>query len=381
MKETRLGAFELFALITSFLLSNTLTVSGSASTKEKYGYITIFFAFLMFLLLIKIYCFIFENSDSGDFYGVLKNNFSKRIYGVILFFVFLFSLFSAVMSSLNLMFFVTVSSGGKINLAFMGILLCVCLFSIMTKSKRVLAKYCGLTIFGIFFLFSVMLLFGFQKGNFVNIADSFSLDAFSIAKSTFLNFLSPFSDIFFIYLFLHKLCGFKKIAKYAKASGLCAAVILSGVYLVNLVVLGKNLMSDIYYPTLFSFGIINPVNKISRSEIIYYSSHLFFDIIYVAVSLFVCRDSFFRLFFEKEEIKNEEVKNKKSKRKEYVFSISCVSFILLYILISSFSGKFYNIYEKVSLLRVPLNIGLILVLFVKILIRKIHSKFISEKLM
>lgn len=363
----------LFALLTSFFMSNTITVSGSLPTKEKYGFISVFFSFFAFVLLLKIYDFIFKKSNAKDFYQLLEKSFSKKFYNIILFLIFVYSLSATVMSSLNVMFFITVSSRGKINLIFAGIILCLCLFSIITKDKKVLSRYCSLSIFGIFFLFFVMIVFGLPKGDFTNLSLSFSHFVPEFAKSFFQNFLSPFSDIFFMYLFLYNLCDSKKISKYAKISGLSAAVILSGVYVVNLCVLGKELMSEIYYPTLFSFGIINPVNKISRSEIIYYSSHLFFDIIYIAVMLFVCKDCFFKLFFKKE--------NKKSKTKEYVFCVSAVSFILLYISISNFSGNFYNVYEKFSLIRIPANIGLILILFFKYCHKKNQSKFISEKLM
>ncbi len=361
MNEKKLTKKQLTAFITSFLLSNTLTVSGNAKTQEKYGYITIFLSYVVFLFLIKIYDRIFEKSGCNNIYDVLKNTFSQRFYKAILFVILVFSFLSSLMSTLNIMFFVTVSAQGKINIVFFAILLCLCLYSVTVKKENVLGRYCSLAVFGIVFLFALMISFGIFKGNLKNLSLTLPISFSDFSKSTFYNFLSPFSDIFFVYLFLQNLSPYKETSKSAKISGLTATVILSGVYIVNLSVLGKNLMSNVYYPTLFSFGIINPFNKISRSEIVYYSSHIFFDIIYTAVGIFIAKTCFFKIF------------TKKSKTKEHIFSVSAVSLILLFILFSSFSGSFYNLYNKIAFLRLPINIGIVLLLFFKVKSQKITT--------
>lgn len=370
MNDKKLTKGQLNALIISFFLGNTLAVSGGLLKGDKYGYITIFIAFFLFLGFIKIYDYILKKNAYCDFYTVIKNSFSKPIYKTIMAVIFVFSLFSAVMSSLNIMFFVIVSSRGEISILPFAFLLCLCLYSIMTKSKKTLGRYCSLMFYSVIFLFAIMIIFGFFKGDYKNLYVNLPISVPKALKSTFFGFLSPFSDIFFIYLFSGSVCRSSRVSKSAKLSGFVATMILSAVYFVNVIMLGKNLISDVYYPTLFSFGIINPITQISRSEIIYYTAHLFFDIIYISVSLFVCKDSFFKLFFEE---------NNKSKTKERIFSLSIASFILLYILLSGFSGKFYNSYDIIAFLRIPVNIGIVVLCFIKSF--KNQSKFISEKLM
>lgn len=376
MSNKNLTKGQLTTLIISFLLGNTLAVSGGIIKGEKYGYITVFIAFLIFLLFIKMYEYTLKKNDYCDFYTVIKNCFSKPIYKIIMFAIFIFSFFSALMSSLNVVFFVIIASQGKVSLTFFAILLCLCLYSIITKDKKTLGRYCSLVFYGVIFLFLIMIIFGFFKGDYKNLYISLPISVPTVLKSTLYNFLAPFSDIFLIYIFAGSIYNPVNISKPIKLSGFFSAIILSAVYFVNVIILGKNLMSDIYYPTLFSFGVINPLTQISRSEAIYYTAHLFFDIIYICVSLFVCKDSFFKLF-SKESKENKE--NKKNKTKERIFSLSAVSFILLYILLSGFSGKFYNLYEAVIYLKIPINIGIVALCFIKSI--KNQSKCISEKLM
>ncbi len=351
-------------LIVSFFLGNTLAIMGSGSGEEKIGYLTYIPALLLFILMILAYSFIFKKNGDKNLFEIIESSFPNVISKLFLLVIFLYSFFCAALSCGNFIFFASVSTDSQISFSLLSLFIGICIFFILSSNKKTLGRYCELILPFVLFMLFVMIIFGIFKGNLKNLYVNLPVSFKEIAKSTFFNFISPFANIFLIMLFMNNLSDNKKLISSSIKAGLISALCLSLVYFVNLLTLGKKLLSQLYYPTLFSFGVINPGLLTQRSETIYYVSYVFFDIIYISVSLFVCMTSFTFLF-----LKGKKLTSTKKRILSSVFSIILVLFMVFF----NFSSKFYELYTSFLFIELPITLGIPAIIFLRSLFKKEKS--------
>jgi len=349
-------------LTASFFLGNTAAIAGGGSTSEKIGYLTYFPAFFLFIILSLGYSCIFKKNENMSLFEIINETLSPVFSKIILFIIFLYSFFCAALSCGNFMFFASVSTDSQIPFSILAIFIGLCIFFILSANKKTLGRYCELILPFVLALFFIMIIFGIFKGNPKNLYVKLPIPFSDIAKSTFYNFLSPFANIFIIMLFMMNMTDTKKLFGISLKGGLISLICLFLVYFVNLLTLGKKLLGDLYYPTLFSFGVINPGLLTQRSETIYYISYVFFDIIYITVSLFVSINAFTMLFFKN--------KKKLSETKKRILSASFSLVLVLFMVFFNFTSSFYNLYNKFLLLQIPITIGLPFIIFIRSLSKK-----------
>ena len=354
MKKT-LTQRQTICLIISFLLGNTLALTGGVVQNEKYGYMTYLPAFGLFLILILIYSYIYKKNSYEDFFDIIESLRPKIISKIILFIIFLYSLMCAVLSCGNFMFFASVSMTSQINTGILSVFTGICIFFVLSANKKTLGRYCELIFPFVIFLIGIMLIFGLFKGNIKNLYIDLPISIKTFLKSTLFNFISPFSNIFMIFLFMKNVADNRKIIKNSIIAASASGIILMLVYFINLLILGKNLLSDLFYPTLFSFGVINPGFFTQRSETIYYISYIFFDIIYVCISLFVCINAFILLFM-KDKIISEN-------KKRILTSVSSLILIVFMIFFDS-AEAFYEMYSYFAIIQSAVTILIPLTVFI-----------------
>ncbi len=348
-------------LIVSFFLGNTLAVMGSGSGKEKIGYLTYLPAFCLYIVLILSYSFIFKKNGNKNLFEIIESEFSNVISKLFLFVIFLYSFFCAALSCGNFMFFASVSTDSQVSFSLLSLFIGFCIFFILSSNKKTLGRYCEIILPFVLLMLFIMVIFGIFKGNPKNLYVAFPVSVKEIAKSTLYNFLSPFANIFLIMLFMNNLLGNKRLISSSLKAGAISALSLALIYFVNLLTLGKNLLSQLYYPTLFSFGVINPGLLTQRSETIYYVSYIFFDIIYISVSLFVCITAFTFLF-----LKEKNLSNTKKRILSSVFSVILILFMVFF----NFTGSFYKLYTSFLLMQLPITLGIPTVIFLRSIFKK-----------
>ncbi len=359
--KKKLTTRQAFCLTVSFFLGNTLAIMGSGSSKEKLGYLTFFPALCLFILLIFAYSFIFKKNDNKNLFEIIESEFPAVISKVFLFAIFLYSFFCAALSCGNFIFFASVSTDSQISFSLLSLFIGFCIFFILSSNKKTLGRYCELILPFVLIMLGVMIIFGIFKGNTKNLYVTFPLSVKEILKSTFFNFLSPFANIFLIMLFMNNLSENKKLISSSLKAGIFSAIFLSLIYFVNLLTLGKELLSKLYYPTLFSFGVINPGLITQRSETIYYVSYVFFDIIYISVSLFVCLSSFTSLFLKEKNL---------TSTKKRILSIIFSSILVIFMIFFNFTSSFYELYTSFLLIQIPITLGIPAVIFIRSLFKK-----------
>ncbi len=350
-------------LTASFFLGNTLAIAGSGNTSEKIGYLTYIPAFLIFLFLMLLYRFIFNKSGEKSFFEITDEIFPPFISKIFLAIIFLYSFFSSALSCGNFMFFASVSTDSQISFSLLSLFIGICIFFILSSNKKTLGRYCELILPFVLFLFLIMIVSGIFKGNPKNLYVDLPINIYDILKSTVFNFFSPFANIFLIVLFMKNMISSKDIFSVSLKGGIISAICLSLVYFVNLITLGKDLLSSLYYPTLFSFGVINPGLLTQRSETIYYVSYVFFDIIYIAISLFVSMSSFSFLFFKEKDL------TKINQTKKRTLSISFSLILVLFMMFFNFTGSFYKLYTSILFIQLPITIGLPVIVFLRVIFK------------
>ncbi len=348
-------------LTASFFLGNTLAVMGSGKLGEKLGYLTFVPAFCLFILLTLIYLYIYKKNSYKDFFEIVSDSFQPFFSKIILFAIFLYSLTSAALSCGNFMFFASVSTDAEISFSLLAVFIGICIFFILSANKKTLGRYCELIFPFVLTMFAVMIIFGIFKGNIKNLYITLPVSVKEITKSTLYNFLSPFSNVFMIFLFMKNMADNKKIVPSVIKAGAISVICLILVYFVNLLTLGKDLLSELYYPTLFSFGVINPGLLTQRSETIYYVSYVFFDIIYISISLFVCINAFTMLFF-----KEKSLSETKKRILVSVFSLILILFMVFF----NFTSGFYSLYSTFLFIQLPITLGIPLIMLVRSFFQK-----------
>lgn len=317
--SNKISEKQFFTLTASFFMGNALALAGGVSKGEKIGYITLFASFALFLGLCVLYFFLFKKSRSTDLYTVCENVFGSFFGKAVFFIVFLYSTFTALLSSAEFMLFTMISSDFTINPVLISFVFSFSLLAILLCGKKALARYSELILPFVIACIVFVLVTGADKFNLSNLKIENAPSAGFVFSNIYMNFITPFSNIMLIYFFAsdNLKSPEKKFASGVKA-GFIALLVIATVYISNLLIIGKKLMESLYFPTLFTFGVINPPFLSERSEGIFFISYIFFDILYTAVAYFTASDCFLRIFCKKASYaeRNDEKNNEKTEKNE-----------------------------------------------------------------
>lgn len=298
--NNKISEKQFFTLTASFFMGNALALAGGVSGGEKIGYITLFASYALFLLLCLLYFFLFKKSKSSDLYTVCESIFGSFFGKIALFVVFLYSVFTALLSSAEFMLFSMISSDFKINPLVISLVFSFSLLGILLCGKKALARYSELILPFVIACIAFVLISGAGKFDLSNLRTESVPSAGFIFSNIYMNFITPFSNVMLIYFFAsdNKKSAEKSLASGVKG-GFTALLVIAAVYVSNLLIIGKSLMGTLFFPTLFTFGVINPPFLAERSEAIFFISYIFFDILYTAVAYFTAADCFQRIFCKK----------------------------------------------------------------------------------
>lgn len=290
---------QFFTLLSTFLMGNSLAIAGGLSKGEKIGYITIFASFLLYIGLAFMYGIIFKKSKDADLFLISENLLGKFFYKIMLFMIFIYSFLTALITSTEFLFFIELSSDFSLNPLWTALVFSISLYAIFLCGKKALARYSEVILPFVLFILLFIIVSGYSKMNVSNLKIDKIPSASYILSSTLTNFLSPFSNILLVLFFSSGMLKGKNIKSASIKAGILALIVISGIYAINLLVLGKELMGELYFPTLYTFGVINPNLFTERSETMFFVTYIFFDVLYTAVSYFTAMSCFKRLFFKK----------------------------------------------------------------------------------
>jgi len=351
--ENKISKRQFYSLVASFFMGNSLALAGGISRGEKIGYITIFISYALFFCLCFLYSLLFKKHSSSDLFLICEKLFGKFFNKILLFIILLYSLFTALISSFEFLFFVELSSDFSIKPIWITLIFSVCLLSIFLCGKKALARYSEIILPFVIFIVAVILFFGISKANISNLKIEKLPDVPYILSNTFMNFISPFSNILLVYFFTSDLFSFEKIKKESLKAGFIALLVIASIYFMNLLIIGKELMGSLYFPTLYTFGVINPSLFTQRSETVFFITYMFFDILYVAVSYFVAIECAKRLFFKK------STSFQKGK-KVFFIAVPILSFVVMNLKIDI--NSFYSSFSKIPFIVSGITLGIPVIL-------------------
>ena len=290
---------QFISLASAFFLGNALAVTGGINASEKTGHITILISFILYTLLCFIYKRIFTKCETSDIFGICVQFFGVAFEKLIYVAVFIYSIFTAVISSVEFLFFVEASSDFSLNPLLISFIFAVAVFLILLCGKKALARYSELILPFVLGIIAFVFIFGVKKMNFQNLIPSNFPKISELSKEVSISFLSPFSNILLIYFFVSDMFTKKTIQKGSICAGLISLAVIMAVYIANLTVIGKNLMNSLYFPALYTFSVINPEIFTERSETVFFTTYIFLDILYTACAYFVATDLCGRIFSKK----------------------------------------------------------------------------------
>lgn len=363
--DKQLSKKQFFALTASFLLGNTLAVTGGITKGEKIGYITIFISFLLYIALCLIYGGLFEKFGTSDLFYVGECVLGKALYKIFLVIILLYSLFTALVSSAEFLLFVELSSDLTVSPIFAALAFSLCVYCIILCGKRALSGYAELILPFVLFMLAITMLFGIKKFNPANLRIENIPSIKYILSNIALNFISPFSNIMLVYFLTAGTVNHKDIKKQSIKAGFLVLITIAAVYLWNLLIIGKNLMSSLYFPTLYTLGVVNPDLFTERSESIFFVTYIFFDILYTAAAYLTSINCVQRLFFKKNTLS--------AKTKRILFAIPAIlSFAVMNF--KTDSESFHSSFINMSFSSASVTLGIPIILSVVSLIRKNHIK-------
>ena len=351
--DNKISKKQFFTLTASFFMGNSLALTGGLSKNEKIGYITIFVSFILYIGLCFSYNRLFKIYGSSDLFFISKNILGKICYKILLALVLVYSLFTAIISSVEFLFFIELSSDFSAKPILTALLFSVCILSILLCDKKALARYSELILPFVLLSIAVILFFGLDKINISNLKIEAIPKASYIFSNTLMNFISPFSNILLIYFFASDMFNKQQINRASIKAGFVSLIVIASIYVMNLLIIGKNLMSSLYFPALYTFSVINPSLFTERSETVFYVTYIFFDILYTAVAYFTATECFEKLFFKKN--------TSSPKRKKIFFLIaSILSFIVMNLKIDI--TAFYSSFTGIPYIIAAVTLGIPLIL-------------------
>lgn len=344
---------QFFTLTASFFMGNSLALTGGLSKNEKIGYITVFASFVLFIALCFLYSRLFQKYQSSDLFYISEVILGKVFSKIILLLVLFYSLFTAVISTIEFLFFVELSSDFSLKPVWTALFFSLCILSIFLCGKKALARYSELILPFVLLCMAVILFFGIEKMNPSNLKIENIPETGYIVSNTLMNFLSPFSNILIIYFFTSDMFNHKQVTPSSIKAGFTALLVIAALYLTNLLIIGKNLMSSLYFPTLYTFSVINPSLFTERSETVFFITYIFFDILYTAVAYFTAIECTEKLLPKKNTLS--------PKRKKVFFIIAALlSFIVMNIKIDI--NSFYSSFTKIPFILATVTIGIPVIL-------------------
>lgn len=359
--ENKITKRQFYSLCASFFMGNSLALAGGISKGEKIGYITIFFSFALYIGLLGLYGFLFKKYKTSDLFYISQTVLGKTFNKILLFIILLYSLFTALISSLEFLFFIELSSDFSFKPIWIALLFSVSLIFILLCEKKALFRYSEIILPFVIFIVGVILVFGIEKINLSNLKIENFPSISYILSNTVLNFISPFSNILILYFFSSDIFKTKNIKKESLKAGFIALLVIFGIYLMNLLIIGKNLMSSLYFPALYTFSVINPSMFTERSETVFFITYMFFDILYVAVSYFCAIECIKRLFYKKNTLSQK-------RKKVFFMTFPVLSFIIMNLKIDI--NSFYSSFSVIPFIVSFITLGTPLILILISLFKK-----------
>ena len=353
-----------FCLMTCFLLGNVLSGIGSGSDLEKTGYLSVFFSFLPLILLIFIYREILRRNNNRDFFELFSLLLGRTAGKILLIVIAFYSLLSAFFSMANLIEFIeksTFFNTPKQLVLFISLLL---ILYLCFSREKAMGRYAEIVLPIVLFAVSMLFIFGWKQFNPEHIVFISSKKHF--VKQGFKIFLSPFSEIIFVYLLFDMLKDKTKISKIAISSCTLTVFLFSAMYLFNLLILGKKLMASVPFPTFYAASVVEVGTVIENAETLITFSYTFCDLLYSGACLFLLSKSVQTLFPQHQNAKK-------------ITALSAVILIFVLLCIPKISGNLRQYYEWVAPGMIPLTLGIPMVLLLATLFKKPNTKGHSPK--
>lgn len=276
-----------FCLMTAFLLGNVLASIGGISQTSKTGYLSVGVSYLIFLLFTFIYRQIFTKNNQLGFFEMIKQLFCKRLQFLLLLGTAFFSFLATLLSSLNFLEFIEASTYYQTPRFPLVIFILLLIVYLALSEEKAMGRYSEIVLPIIFFAIIILIFFGRNDWDFNHLRNIREFRLPEFFRVGFTTFLSPFSEMIFVYILFDSLHQKTHMTRISIASGSTVVVIFILLYLFNLLVLGKELLSAVQFPTFYAASVVKVGTIIEKAETLITFAYSFCDLLYSAVCLLV----------------------------------------------------------------------------------------------
>ncbi len=341
---------QIFSLMTAFLLGNVLSGIGGTTQSEKTGYLSVGFGLILFLLLIGVYQTIFCRHRGKNLFDVLSLNFGKAGEKVMLSVTALYAFLSFFLCTEHFLKFVTVSTYGKTPQIPALILIVLLMLYFSFSGEKVMGRYAEIAFPVILFAVGGLLLLGVRAFDTENLVFPTRISSFLKQGSGI--FLSPLSEVIFVFFLIPNPRENKKLTAISMGSGIVVTLVFSAVYLFNLLILGQEFMGTLEFPTFYAASAVKVGTLIERAETLITVSYSFCDLLYGGVCLLVLNHAISRLF--------SKSSNKTSIKK--TAAPCAAALVILLILLWNPATNLQKWYWVIPFLFLPFTVGVPLIL-------------------
>lgn len=348
-----------FCLMTCFLLGNVLSGIGGTNNTEKTGYLSVFLSFLYLLVLIYVYHIIRKQNPKKDFFTLLETSFGTVGGKILLGLIAVFALFAALLSIANYLEFLKVSTYGKSPELPATIVVLFLAWYFGSRREKTLGRYAEIVLPVVLIAVVVLCFYGAKECRMEHLVPVTSAKSF-FAQSISI-FVAPFSEIVFVYLLFDRLKNQHRITKIALLS--CGGVVLifSGIYLLNLLVLGKELMAAVPFPTFYAASVVQIGTLMNKAETLITFSYTFCDLLYSGACIFLFSKASERLFHRKKGTKK---------------ITAAIAVIFLFVMLQILQNQIAldEMYSMATLVMTPFTLGLPLLMLCAVSFKKANTK-------
>ena len=273
----RQGSIMLFIILTGGIMA-----LGGGGESGRDSWITPLIAVIVAIFLYYIYYKPFLICSNKNHFEIIDFSYGKFGKAINLF----LSLNAFLMASISLsrfsIFIKTVALDKTPIYIISFFMIAVCIYGVYSGFE-VLARFSEILIWSIVFFLAFSTIASFSTLNFQNLTPLFEDGIKPLIKGTHIIVATPFMETFFLIMLLGETKKRKDMTKTLSITAIISAIVMSTIFLRNLLILGYPVIESLYYPSYTAISLITLGDFFQRQEVLVSITFLIADILKICV--------------------------------------------------------------------------------------------------
>lgn len=256
---------------------------GGNSDAGRDGYLSALFAVVFVVVLIWVYYNPFIVFKSQNYFEIINELYGQKLSKVINLTMLVAVFLSACVSMSRFTIFLKTVALDKTSVFVIGIFMSVACIYAVYSGFETLARFAEIMVYAVvsFLLFSTVV--AFSSFDYSNLNPMIENGFLPILNGAFSVLATPFMEGFALIALLSQTRKRNDMQKMLCISGVVSLVVMSVIFLRNLLILGFPAIESLYYPSYIAISLVTLGDFFQRQEVVVSITFLIADMIKLAV--------------------------------------------------------------------------------------------------